>query len=115
MLVAVIVLMCGVAEGKILWYSFNNRSLDGSVQGLLLSESERVRGTRVFRSSWDHADAFVLRGLVGARLGVAVGVEDFLRDGGPDDYFVMSASTATPPDLIVVRERGQHALCRRRR
>ncbi len=67
MLVAVIVLMCCVAEGKILWYSFNNRSMDGSVQGLLLSESELVRGTRVFRSSWDHADAFVLRGLLDAR------------------------------------------------
>ncbi len=54
-----------VAEGKLVWYSYNQRDLDGSIQGFFLNSPEMVHGQRVLLDEWDPADHFVLTHVVG--------------------------------------------------
>ena len=63
--IATIVLLAfGVAEGKLVWYSYNQRDLAGSMQGFLLDSPEMLMGRRVLLEQWDPADHFVLTHLV---------------------------------------------------
>jgi 4-amino-4-deoxy-L-arabinose transferase-like glycosyltransferase len=113
LLVAMIVMAAGVAESKLIWYSFAHRGLEQSVQGLLLHEADRVRGSRVYRARWDRAETFVLKALVQARGVEVMTVEEFLRDGAEGDYLIMEPGVAHP-DLMLVRVHGEHGLYRRR-
>ena len=54
------VLALGVAEGKLLWYSWQMRDVAPTVQGLLLDEGSDLAGRRVFHTRWNLADRFVL-------------------------------------------------------
>lgn len=54
-----VLLAFGVAEGKLLWYSYK-RDLDGSMQAFFLESREMVEGRRVLLEEWDPADHFVL-------------------------------------------------------
>lgn len=59
--IATMVLMAfGVAEGKLVWYSYNQRDLAGSMQGFFLQSPDMVMGRRVLLEQWDPADQFVL-------------------------------------------------------
>jgi 4-amino-4-deoxy-L-arabinose transferase-like glycosyltransferase len=111
--VAMIVVASVVAEAKLVWYSYAHRGLERSVQGLLLDEAERVRGSRVYKRSWDRAETFVLKALVQARGVEVMTIEEFLQNGAADDYLVMEAD-ATHPDLLLVRAHGDYGLYRRR-
>jgi len=113
LMAAMIAVAAIVAESKLIWYSYNYRALDRSVQGLLLSEADRLHGARVFRSSWDRADAFVLKGLVHAERAEAMDLDDFLMQGGPNDYFV-DMPDVDRPEWVQVGVSGNFALYRRR-
>lgn len=112
LLAAMIAMAAVVAESRMIWYSYNYRALDRSVQGLLLVEADRIRGRRVFGMSWDHADYFVLRGLVDARRVYVMTIEEFLEMAGAQEFLVMPAKTSDPR-LEQVRVYGMHALYRR--
>jgi 4-amino-4-deoxy-L-arabinose transferase-like glycosyltransferase len=103
----------GLAEGKLLYYSYHYRDLKGSAQGLLLAERQRLRSRRVFRDHWDNADLFVLRGMVGADGGLDARIADFWRDSRPGDCLVSSAPV-TSARVELIRRAGERALyCRR--
>lgn len=109
--VAVVVLAAGAAEGKLLWYSYNKRSVGGTPQGLLLS-GDITPGSRVYRPVWDHADRFVLEHM---RSGHAVqgSLADFLDQSHAGDLLLTSL-TLTDGRLVEVRRDGRYALYRRR-
>jgi 4-amino-4-deoxy-L-arabinose transferase-like glycosyltransferase len=87
-LAAVVVLAVGVAEGRMVWYSYHHRSLHGSPQGLLLDQRDSLRGRQVFAARWDRADIFVAEAIVGSRHRLAADLANFLRDSRPGDFFV---------------------------
>jgi 4-amino-4-deoxy-L-arabinose transferase-like glycosyltransferase len=111
LLIAMVVIAAGLAEGKLIWYSYNYRALERSVQGLLLAEAQRVRGARVF-GHFDRADAIVLKGLVGAKVAAAGNLAEFLQQSEPGDYLVLPAGQ-DHDGLVKLATVGHHALYRR--
>jgi 4-amino-4-deoxy-L-arabinose transferase-like glycosyltransferase len=109
---AVIVLALGVAEGKLLWYSFHYRDLSESTQGLLLQEGRRLRNRRVFQNQWDRAEIFVVNGVLGAERRSADRAEKFWRESQPGDC-MLSRNHLSDPRLVLVRSNRHHELyCR---
>ena len=108
-----VVLALGVAEGKLIWYSYTKRDLHTTVQGLLLDERARLAGRSVFRYEWNRADRFVLVHIVGAQPRIASDEADFLLQAGRRDYLLL-----TPDEehsrLQSVRRTRRHLLCERR-
>jgi 4-amino-4-deoxy-L-arabinose transferase-like glycosyltransferase len=111
LLAAMVVMAAVLAEGKLLWYSYNYRALERSVQGLLLAEAGRVRGARVF-GRWDRADAIVLKGLVGAKAKAAGDLTEFLQQSEPGDFLVLPAGD-DHAGLVQLATHGHYALYRR--
>jgi 4-amino-4-deoxy-L-arabinose transferase-like glycosyltransferase len=114
-LVAVIAGALVVAELKLIYYSYTQRALATSAQGLVLHEVERLRGATVYRTSWNHADAFVLTAMVGARPARSSGIDDFALNGKAGDYFLASRnSLASQPinrcDFVQVADAGRFVL-----
>jgi hypothetical protein len=66
-LVAVVALAFGVAEAKLIYYSYRYRDLASSSQGLLLADRGRLEGRQVFSARWERAEIFVLEALVEGR------------------------------------------------
>jgi 4-amino-4-deoxy-L-arabinose transferase-like glycosyltransferase len=113
LLVAMILMAATVAEAKLIWYSYHYRDFARTAQGLLIVEGHRLRGVRVFRSAWDRADAWVVKGLVEAEPAEAMTVQEFLFRSSPGEYFL----TATEVDdrrLIRVARVGGYSLYDRR-
>ena len=111
LLIAMVVMAGVLAEGKLIWYSYNYRALERSVQGLLLAEAGRVRGARVF-GQWDRADAIVLKGLVGAQIADAMNLDDFMKQSMPGDYLVLPTDLEHE-GLVHLATYGGHTLYRR--
>jgi hypothetical protein len=107
------VLALGVAEGKLVWYSFEYRDLRTSTQGLVLSEKERLLSNRVFNDGWPDADAFVVKAVVGADPLTAHTIEEFLGASVPGDYLIRS-DRLTDPRIVPVRSNGRATLFVRR-
>ena len=101
-----------VAEGKLVWYSFQARDVDQSVQGLLMAERGRVMQAHIFKDRWSNSDVFVLEAIVRASGSVASNVDDFLLKSQPGDYFVADPGLEHP-SLRLVRSLGSHALYQR--
>lgn len=76
-----------VAESKLIWQSYANRDIADSRQGEILAHADRIKGRRVYATSWDLADAFVLRA-VGGEIGTAASVDEFLRAGAEGDFWL---------------------------
>ena len=88
MVVATMTLLAfGVAESKLLWYSYK-RDLDGSMQAFFLESREMVEGRRVLLEEWDPADHFVLTHMAN---GMAV-------TGNPEQF----AEGANEHDLLIL-------------
>jgi 4-amino-4-deoxy-L-arabinose transferase-like glycosyltransferase len=87
-LVAVIVGAAGLAQGRLIWYSYVHRDLGTSSQGLLLANRDEVKGRQVFRARWDRGDIFVVEAMVGATHRLAPDPSDFLRDSRPGDFYL---------------------------
>jgi 4-amino-4-deoxy-L-arabinose transferase-like glycosyltransferase len=110
-LAMVCVLAFGVAEGKLIWYSFVYRDLALSDQSLVLAETTSLAGHRVYRDQSDRAGAFVTSRLAGAQVGYAASAESFLQDSAPGDYLVVAQSLSHPA-LELVRSSGRYRLYR---
>lgn len=109
---AVIVLMLGVAEGKLQWYSFHYRDVRLSPQALMLTERDRLRGHRLYQERTTRADRFVAGAIVGTDLHPNTDLAGFLSDSRRGDYF-LTAGPAPIRELDVVRTNGRQSLCRR--
>jgi 4-amino-4-deoxy-L-arabinose transferase-like glycosyltransferase len=109
---SVIVTALGVAEGKLLWYSFHDRDVNDSTQGLMLQEYARLRNHQVFQAHWDRAEIFVASAVVGAGRGSAAHVEAFRLESRPGDCLI-AARNLSDPAMLLVRSSRRHALyCR---
>jgi 4-amino-4-deoxy-L-arabinose transferase-like glycosyltransferase len=113
LLIAMILMASTVAEAKLIWYSYHYRDFDQSAQGLLILEGDRLRGVRVYRTAWDRADTWVMKGLVDAEPVEAVSVQDFLFRSGPGEYF-LTAMDVDDPRLVRVAMVGDYSLYQRR-
>jgi len=112
-LAALIVLSFGVAEGKLIWYSYAYRDLGDSAQGLMLQERKRLKHSRVFFDEFGRADIFVAGGVVGTDRPAAIPLAAFRQESRPGDCIV-SAAHLTDPDLELVRAGRRRSLyCRR--
>jgi 4-amino-4-deoxy-L-arabinose transferase-like glycosyltransferase len=107
-LVAVVGLAVGIAEGRMVWYSYNHRNLHRDPQGLLLDERDALKGRQVFGARWDRADIFVAEAVVGARHRLAPDLADFLRDSRPGDYYRTSAPLEHEAVTLVRSNRRAH-------
>lgn len=101
----------GVAEGKLIWYSFAYRDLALSDQGVVLAEITEIAGHRVYRQQSDHAGKFVTAGLAGAEPRYAADPEAFLKESRPGDFLIVSKKVSDP-DLEFVRSNGEYSLYR---
>jgi 4-amino-4-deoxy-L-arabinose transferase-like glycosyltransferase len=88
-LVVVVALTFGVAEGKLIYFSYRYRDLASSSQGLLLAERGRLEGRQVFSPRWERAEIFVLEALVGGRHRLTADVAHFLGESRPGDYLLV--------------------------
>ena len=113
LLVGFIVFAACVAEGKLIYYSYKHRALATSAQGILLLERDRLRGATVYRTSWNHADAFVLKAMVRAEPAESNGIDDFARRCKTGDYFLTSRAVERS-DLVPVRVAGRFVLLQKR-
>jgi len=112
LLTAAVVMAVVVAETKLWWYSNHYRALERTTQGVLLAEADRLRGARVYNTSWDLAEAFVVRGLAQAKPETTT-IEEFTTSAGPMDFMVLPANVSHP-SLIQVGVRGRYGLYQRR-
>lgn len=117
-LVGTMVLALGVAEGKLIWYSYHYRDVSDTTQGLVLQERQRLRHHQIFvDDDADHddlyrADLFVVDGVVGGRRRSVRPAEDLRRDSRPGDC-VVSAKRAPGDDFALVRKNRRRSLyCR---
>jgi 4-amino-4-deoxy-L-arabinose transferase-like glycosyltransferase len=110
-LCAIVVLAFGVAESKLLWYSYKIRDLSSTSQGLVLQERHRLKDRQVFFDDWQRADEFVV-GVIGATRRSALPADSFWRESRPGDCLV-SAQRLGDGDLVLVRAGRERSLyCR---
>jgi hypothetical protein len=107
-----LLIVFGVAEGKLIWYSYRNRDLHHSEQALLLQERERLRGRRVYDEIGTRATHFVAAGIVGAEPITADRLE-FLTQSSPGD-FMLTERPLDGQEVELVRTDGPYLLYRRR-
>ncbi len=111
-LATTVVVAFGVAEGKLIWYSFEYRDLALSDQGLMIAERPRLVGHRLYRAQDDRAGTFVTLDVVGADPRYAPDAATFLEQSAPGDYF-LGPSVLSHPELELVRSNGRYWLYRR--
>jgi 4-amino-4-deoxy-L-arabinose transferase-like glycosyltransferase len=112
-LVAGLVLVAAVAEGKLLYYSYARRDLRNTVQGMLLAERQQIAGHQVFKDSWwNRADRFVLEHIVGGEPREAEDNQRFKGQARRGDFFI-AAANGQDPELVHIRSNSRHRLCRR--
>jgi len=110
--VSVMLLAVGVAEGKLLWYSFNVRGLEASAQGLLMEERAQLAGHRLFGLQWNRAEIFISDAVVRAERQNTADVRDFVERSSPGDYLLESPGILHE-GVIEIRSDGRHSLYRR--
>lgn len=110
--IALIVIAFGVAEGKLIWYSYQNRDLRRSEQALLIEYRDRLRGHRVFDETGTRASHFVAEAVVGADP-VSVTRPEFVAKSGSGD-FLLTAERCDLPGVQLVRATGDRYLYFRR-
>jgi 4-amino-4-deoxy-L-arabinose transferase-like glycosyltransferase len=58
---SMVLLAFGLAEGKLVWYSYRQRDVANSIQGVFLAPNASFAGRSVVSATWDPADYFVLQ------------------------------------------------------
>ena len=110
--VAAFVVALGVAEAKLLWYSFHYRDIRLSEQSLMLAERHQLRGHQVYLEPHTRAAHFVAEALVGAVPRRAADRAGFLRDSHEGDY-LLTTHACQMPEMRRVQSNGRQFLCRR--
>jgi 4-amino-4-deoxy-L-arabinose transferase-like glycosyltransferase len=108
----IVVLAVGVAEGKLIWYSYHHRDLGRTAQGLLMAQGGALAGRQVFCNRWDRAEMFVVQAVLRSTYRLAPDVADFMRDSRPGDYF-LSPREVSHPALALVGSIRRHWLYHR--
>src|SRR5262249_55834128 len=108
------VLALGVAEGKLLWYSFHYKDVRLSRQALILEERARLRGHRLYLAPHTRAAHFVAEAVTGAHPTRTPDVATFIQESAPGD-FLLTVAGCHAPQLELVRTNGRQFLCERRR
>jgi 4-amino-4-deoxy-L-arabinose transferase-like glycosyltransferase len=111
-LAGLVLLALAVAEGKLIWYSYNMRDLNFSAQGILLDERERLAGQRVFRDRWPSGGRFILEQIVGGEAMQAHVEQDFRKKGDRGDFLLLTRSQVAYSQLSCPRTNHRYALCR---
>jgi 4-amino-4-deoxy-L-arabinose transferase-like glycosyltransferase len=111
-LAGLVLLALAVAEGKLIWYSYNMRDLNFSAQGILLDERERLAGQRVFRDRWPSGGRFILEQIVGGEAMQAHDEQDFRKKGDRGDFLLLTRSQVAYSQLSCPRTNHRYALCR---
>jgi 4-amino-4-deoxy-L-arabinose transferase-like glycosyltransferase len=107
-LAGLVVLAVGVAEGRMIYYSYTYRNAFRDPQGLLLDERKALAGRQVFGARWDRADIFVAEAVVGATHRLAPDLTDFLRDSRPGDFYRTQLVLEHPSITLVRSNRRAH-------
>jgi hypothetical protein len=110
--VIVFVLALGVAEGKLLWYSFHKRDIHRSGQSLMFHERHRLRGQRLYLVPYNRANHFVADAVIGAAPQAVEDLPGFLRDSRTGD-FVLTREPCRTPETVEVWSEASQFLCRR--
>jgi 4-amino-4-deoxy-L-arabinose transferase-like glycosyltransferase len=92
-----------VAEGKLVWYSYHQRDLSGSLQGFFLESSRTLEGRRVIAERWDAADQFVLEHIAGGTP-VTGDPQQVASRTDHHDLLILESSKETGWALTSVRE-----------
>ena len=100
------------AESRLIWYSFHDRDLARSSQGLLVAERDTLRGAQVFGHHWTYGDVFVLEAFARGTHREARSLEDFFVNSKVGDHW-LSSEPSDRPGLLLVRSNGRHWLYRR--
>ncbi|MEI6669166.1 MAG: glycosyltransferase family 39 protein [Acidobacteriota bacterium] len=111
-LAAACVIALGVAEGRLVWYSFSHRSLTLSPQGLVIAERHRLRGHRVFHRGWNRGDRFVVDAVAGAEARDVNDIAAFWRHSRQGD-FLLAWERIDHPELSLVRSQQDRWLYER--
>jgi 4-amino-4-deoxy-L-arabinose transferase-like glycosyltransferase len=111
MLVAIIVIAFGTAEGKMLYQAYR-RDKTHFLQGLLERERATVGGRTIYRAQWNGAEQFVATRMVGARIAYVESVDRFVEVAGMGDLLV-GAPNLVDARLEKVREMAGEALYRK--
>jgi 4-amino-4-deoxy-L-arabinose transferase-like glycosyltransferase len=112
-MVAVFTVAFGIAEGKMLWYSWTRRDISLSEQSLVLGERQQLEGRRVFlKRGGSRATHFVAEALAGAKVVTIPDDEAFFRDSGGGDY-LLTTMPCGRLQLETVGARSAQHLCRR--
>lgn len=88
LLIAMLLIGVVTAESRLIWHSYQRRDLTSSDQGLLLTHAGDLKGHRLFRARWTHADAFVAKYLIGSEDIEAESDEQFMTLAQPGDYWL---------------------------
>lgn len=111
-LLAISIAMFGVAEAKLLWYSYHYRDVSLSGQAAILAHGDRLAGKRLFRDSTRYGGIFVARDIVGAEPSYAADLDHFLSQSRPNDYF-LTPKDLTHADIEFIGAAGGYRLYRR--
>jgi hypothetical protein len=112
-LIATVVIAFGIAEGKMLWYSWTRRDISLSEQSLLVEERSRLKGQRVYlEPDSSRATRFVTEVLAGATPASMADDGAFFRESQGGDYRLSSVSCGRL-HLEKVRSSRHQFLCRR--
>jgi 4-amino-4-deoxy-L-arabinose transferase-like glycosyltransferase len=106
-LAATLVIALLASEARLLWYSVHRRSLARSTQGFLLTERDKLKGHRVFRTRWDNSELFIIDALAGAEAREAPTAEVFLKESAPGDYWLSSRELDVKQVVLVSAQRRQ--------
>lgn len=111
-LIGMVGLAVGVAEGRMIYYSYTYRNTSRDLQGLLLEERKALEGRQVFRARWDRAEIFVAEAVVGAKYRLASDLADFLRNSQPGDFY-FTRGVPEHPSIALVRSNTRDHLYKR--
>jgi 4-amino-4-deoxy-L-arabinose transferase-like glycosyltransferase len=88
LLAGVLVLALGVAEGRLVYYSYDRRDVGPSLQGILMEHADSLAGGRVFSVGWTHADWFVAAAIAGVDPVELAEFEAFWQHSQPGDHLL---------------------------
>jgi 4-amino-4-deoxy-L-arabinose transferase-like glycosyltransferase len=102
----------GLAEGRLIHYSYTYRDISRSPQGILLAESATIAGRRVYGVNWTRADWFVASAIAGAGPVHVAEVGALWMASQPGDY-ILSRAAIDDTRLAKVRSNRRATLYRR--
>ena len=105
-------LALGLAETKLIWYSFHIRDIRLSPQGIMLAERSRLHSRRLFLAGGNNADRFVADAVVRAEPRLTRDEQSFLEESTAGDFLLIS-DRCESPQVRLTYANGRFRLCER--